>query len=363
MTVDLSYQPDRLVSPGEVLADFLDELDISARELARRCGRSAKLMVEIIAGKAPVEPETALQLERVLGMSADIWLGLEARYRLELAKTEEIEAMAGATGWASSFPLAELRKRGLITGTGVDGDVVRQLLAFFGCGSVESCKEKFRELAAVSYRHSPSFKSSEEALLVWLRLGERKAAGLACEDFDKTVFTRKLKEARALSREPIDVALPALQRLCAASGVAFCIVKPVKGIRLSGISRWLTPRKALIQQSMRHMADDHFWFTFFHEAAHLLLHSRKTVFLDGASYSSASDAEEDEANKWATNFLVPQMQLEAFIAGFGGTEEEVIAFADRHDVAAGVVVGQLQHRSVITYRQMDHLKVRFEWAS
>ncbi|MFC3692124.1 HigA family addiction module antitoxin [Chenggangzhangella methanolivorans] len=363
MTADLSYQPDRLVSPGAVLADFLDELDISARELARRCGRSAKLMVEIIAGKAPVEPETALQLERVLGMSADIWLGLEARYRLELAKTEEIESMAGATGWASRFPLAELRKRGLMGGTGVDGDAVRQLLAFFGCGSVESCKEKFRDLAAVSYRHSPSFKSTEEALLVWLRLGERKAGGIACADFDKSVFTKNLKEARALSRDPIDAALPELERLCAAAGVAFCIVKPIEGIRLSGISRWLTPRKALIQQSMRHMANDHFWFTFFHEAAHLLLHSRKTVFLDSADYRSASDAEEEEANKWATNFLVPQTLLETFIAGFEGTDEEVLDFAERHDVAAGIVVGQLQNRGVLTYRQMNHLKVRFKWAA
>ena len=54
---------------------------LSQAELARRCGRSARLISEIIAGKAPVEPGTALQFERVLGLDAGIWLGIEARYQ------------------------------------------------------------------------------------------------------------------------------------------------------------------------------------------------------------------------------------------------------------------------------------------
>ena len=81
MAATHSYQPDYAVPPGWVLEEHLESQGLSPAELARRCDRSAKLICEIIAGKAPVEPTTALQFERVLGLEASIWLGIEARYR------------------------------------------------------------------------------------------------------------------------------------------------------------------------------------------------------------------------------------------------------------------------------------------
>ena len=69
------YRPDYAVPPGLVLEERLEAHGISQAEFARRCGRSAQLISEIIAGKAPIEPRTAVQFERVLGVDADIWLG------------------------------------------------------------------------------------------------------------------------------------------------------------------------------------------------------------------------------------------------------------------------------------------------
>lgn len=357
----LSYSPSRGIRPGKLLEEFLEARDMSARELARRCGRSAKLIVEILAGKAPIEPETALQFERVLDMDADLWLGLEAHYRLHLAKANEVERFAAESEWAARFPAKELEKRGLFT-PAQGGNRVRQLLEFFGAGSVDACRERFNDLAAVSYRHSPSFESHEEALLVWLRLGEREAEELDCAPYSKARFVQELRGIRELTVLSVEDFLPELQKRCARAGVAFTLIKPLKGIALSGISRWLSPRKALIQQSLRHKANDHFWFTFFHEAAHLLLHSRKAVFLDGNGYSNADPAQEDEANEWAANFLVPQSELRKFIVRFEGTPEEVRAFAAEQGIASGIVVGQLQKRRVLAYSQMNSLKDHYQWS-
>lgn len=334
---------------------------MSARELARRCGRSAKLIVEILAGKAPIEPETALQFERVLDMDADLWLGLEAQYRLHLAKANEVECLAIESEWAARFPAKELEKRGVFM-PAQGGNRVRQLLEFFGAGSVDACRERFNELAAVSYRHSPSFESHEEALLVWLRLGEREAEELDCAPYSRARFVQELRGIRELTVLSVEDFLPELQKRCAHAGVAFALIKPLKGIALSGISRWLSPRKALIQQSLRHKANDHFWFTFFHEAAHLLLHSRKAVFLDGNGYSNADPAQEEEANDWAANFLVPQAELRKFISRFNGTPDEVRAFAAEQGIAPGIVVGQLQKRRVLEYSEMNGLKDRYQWS-
>lgn len=355
------YEPSQAVPPGKLIQEYLETMDISVRELGRRCGRSAKLMVEIIAGKAPIEPETALQLERVLGLEADVWLGMEAKYRLHLAKNSEQFRLISDSDWVSRFPLRELERRGYLKRQGPPGEQVRQLLGFFGAGSVEACRDRFKELAAVSYRHSPSFKSAEEALLVWLRLGEREAEAIDAAEFDRSTFLEQLREIRGLTTRPIGEFMPEMRQRCAHAGVAFVVIKPLRGVALSGISRWLTPRKAIIQQSLRHMANDHFWFTFYHEAAHLLLHSRKTIFLDGKGYSSASPEEEAEANSWSANFLVSQTALQAFISRFRRTQTEVASFAAEQGIAPGIVVGQLQKCGVLRFNQMNDLKQRFQW--
>ena len=83
------YRPDYAVPPGWVPAERLDVQGVCRAEFARRCGRSPKLISEIISGKAPLEPETALQFEKVLGVDASIWLGIESEYKLHWARQDE----------------------------------------------------------------------------------------------------------------------------------------------------------------------------------------------------------------------------------------------------------------------------------
>ena len=83
------YDPDYAVPPGWVLEEHLDARDMSQAEFARRCGKSPKLIGEIIAGKAPILPETAARFAMVLGMDSEIWLGMEADYRLQMRRESE----------------------------------------------------------------------------------------------------------------------------------------------------------------------------------------------------------------------------------------------------------------------------------
>ena len=91
------YEPDYAVPPGWILEEHLEARGLSQAAFARRCGRSPKLIGEIVAGKAPIEPETALRFEKALGLDAGIWLGIESNYRLHMArKAEAREAKASA---------------------------------------------------------------------------------------------------------------------------------------------------------------------------------------------------------------------------------------------------------------------------
>ena len=165
------YRPDYSVAPGLVLEERLQAQGISHAEFARRCGRSPKLISEIISGKAPLEPRTALQFERVLGVDASIWLGIESSYQLYRARETEKETASECVEWIEGFPVPELVKRECIQKPTSKADKVSQLLAFFGVGSIDAWDSRYAAIN-VAYRHSRSFKSNEKALATWLRLGE-----------------------------------------------------------------------------------------------------------------------------------------------------------------------------------------------
>lgn len=352
------YTPDHAAPPGDLVQDYLEHLGISARELARRCGRSGKLMAEIVSGRAPLEPATALQLERVLGVPAAIWSTMEAAYQLHQARDAEVQHLAASHDWAKAFPLMELAERGYLKRPPAKADQVQELLKFFSVGGVKACEDRINELVQVDFRTSETFDNDQWSLAAWLRIGERRAASIASRDYDRDAFLAALTAIRGLTLMPIPEALPEIEAKCAAAGVAFVLEPPLPRIRVSGVSRWLNPRKALIQQSFRHKSDDHFWFTFFHECAHLLLHSRKAIYIDmEKNPGSAGPKEEAEANIWAADFLVPSAAMRAFRLTFTRTEREVLAFAKSLGIAPGIVVGQLQHDKVIRFAAFNNLKV------
>ena len=357
-TATNQYKPDYAVPPGWLLEERLEVQGISHAEFARRCGRSPKLISEIIAGKAPLEPETALQFEKVLGVDASIWLGIESDYQLRRAREAEAKDAAAAVDWAKAFPVRELVKRDCFQRPDSDTDTVSKLLAFFGVGSIDAWTGRYG-LANVAFRHSPSFKSDKVALVTWLRLGELEAERQHCVGYDESRFKHAVRSIRGLTSKPVDEALQRTERLCNEAGVALALVRPLSRTALSGAAWWLSPRKAVIQLSARHKSDDHLWFSFFHEAAHVLLHSKKSVFVDETNGDNTGL--EAEANEWASNIMVSQRAWKQFITAPLFSEHAVKKFADEQGIAPGIVVGRLQHERLLPWTHLNGLKVKLIW--
>ena len=74
------------IPPGELLAEELEARSMSQKELADRTGRSEQTISEIINGKKSITHDTAIELEKVLGISAWFWVNLEASYQLTKAR-------------------------------------------------------------------------------------------------------------------------------------------------------------------------------------------------------------------------------------------------------------------------------------
>src|SRR4051812_17320330 len=101
------FAPDYAVSPGEQLASVLEGKGMSQAELATRIGRPQKTINEIVKGKVSITPETAIQLERALGIPASIWNSLEAAYQLQLAERRDEARLSAFAGWVERLPILE----------------------------------------------------------------------------------------------------------------------------------------------------------------------------------------------------------------------------------------------------------------
>ena len=122
------------------------------------------------------------------------------------------------------------------------------------------------------------------------------------------------------------------------------------------MARWLSPEKALIQLSLRYRTDDQFWFSFFHEAGHILNDPKKVVYID----DDGTDGCEEEANRFAGSFLIPTEQPSALARLT--THAAIVGFAKAIGIAPGIVLGRLQKEGIVPWRSyLNDLKRRFEW--
>ncbi len=355
-----TFLPNWTSPPGETMADILDEMRLSLVEFADQIGYSVSQTNDLLHGKLPITEGLATQLEYTLGASAEFWLNRETQYREDTFRLRSELSSQEDEDWLKELPLKDMIAFGWLNPANRTSDKVAECLRFFGVPNVAAWRETYHNvLETAAFRTSTSFDSQSGAVAAWLRQGAIESALLNCRDWDRSGFEKALQNIRALTRKrDPNLFIPELQRVCAECGVAVVIARAPNGCRASGATLFLSPNRALILLSFRYLSDDHFWFTFFHEAGHLLLHGKDDLFLE--SMETCSTQEEQEANEFAASTLIPE-NFQSELAQLPLDGRDVIRFARMVGISPGIVVGQLQHLGLITRRQLNNLKTRFSW--
>ncbi|MEQ8384184.1 MAG: helix-turn-helix domain-containing protein [Coleofasciculus sp. A1-SPW-01] len=356
------FMPDWISPPGDTIADLIEEREWSQVDLAKRLGYTTKHVSLLLNGKAPITEETALKLANVLGSNASFWLSREAQYRAKLAQQEAEKDFQKWVSWLDELPVKELMDQGVILKQRRDTKnkpaIVRELLRFFGVASPKEWQNYYANMEA-AFRRTRTEQSDVGAISAWLRRGEIEAEGLNCPKYNKAKFKSAVQAIRQLTLLPSEEFMPQMRQLCLDAGVVFCLVPAIPRAHTSGVARWLNPHKALIQLSLYGKTNDRFWFTFFHEAAHILLHGKKEIFLDEWEKGEKLESQQEaEANQWAKEFLIPH-EYEPELPQLR-SKESVNAFASKLGIHPGIVVGRLQYEEVIQMSWMNDLKARFE---
>jgi len=358
------YAPVEVSPPGDTLRDLMEERAMTQAELSRRLGRPAQAVNEIIAGKKVITEDTALELERVLQVPAHLWLAREARFREYLARKRAAGTHKSHVEWLEQFPLKALQDARVLPpgrlGAGKLEALVEPLLRFFGVASPEGWSAQYDQLQAQFRRARPGKQTDVAAITAWLRMGELQATQISTSDYSASALEAALPTMRALTLEPADTISARLVELCASAGVALVFVPALPRTHVSGVARWLAG-KPLIQLSLLGKWNDVFWFSFFHEVGHVLKHPSRAIFLDDAAAGdTVNSLEEEEANRFATDVLVPRNR-QPVLESLPLDAASITSFAKELGVHPGIVVGQLQHRQRIRYgHALTRLKVRYE---
>lgn len=353
---DIQLAKELISPPGDTLLETIVLKGISQTDLAKRMGRPVKTINEIIQGKAAITPETAIQLERALDIPASFWLERERNYRLELAEIEDAEQLILQKDWLTNFPIKQMMALGwLVPKSKEIVDIMDALLKFFGIGG----KDAFYEATCFAYIEGSAFRLTNQdkknpyALAAWLKQGEKQAEQIKVATFDKNLFKANLAKIKELMVAHPDDLFLRLQELCAEAGVKVVHTPGLPNSKVHGSTRWLNDTP-LIQLSNQFKRNDIFWFTFFHEAGHILKHGKKALFVEGVAYSREGEQKEEEANQFAVEALFSEKEEKEFLvlAGTKGLSVDLVNyFAREIGTHPAIIVGRMEYKKLLPHGQ------------
>ncbi|MDC9822808.1 ImmA/IrrE family metallo-endopeptidase [Devosia sp. ZB163] len=356
-------EPNWSSPPGETIVRLMSSKEIDAVELADAMGLSEGDFDSLITGQRRVTEGDAAVLAANLGSTARFWLARDAAYVVDRARLDE-NSQDSEASWLESMPTSSMRKYGwLPKGIRAPDRLKHEILGFFGCTTLQEWGQRYSSgVGAVAFRTSVTLESDGMATLVWLRAGELAIADRDLPKFDRTAFEKMLPGLKKLSafKRP-SVFLPRLIEACRAVGVAVATARTPDGCRASGASWFDRGGNPVILLSFRHMAEDHFWFTFFHEAGHVVLHGKNHIDGDGGQVMGTDvEKQEREANEFAQDILFPA-DLREELNDLAIRPKAIIAIAREADVTPGIIVGQLQRARAVDHSKLNFLKRRYRW--
>lgn len=344
MTKQNQYFPESVLHPSVSLSEKLEELGMGPKEFAVRTGKPEKTITAILKGESSITPDMAVQFENALQIPARFWLNKQRQYDEYIAREKHKEAIKESQEWAKKFPIAELVKKNWLPPLTRIEEKTEALLKFFGFSSHSGWEDYYcNQQLKVNFRISLFHTKQPHAISAWLRKGDIQASELVVENYNEKIFKQVLSDIKNLMVKDSPNIFATLQTLCLTAGVKVVHTPTLPGAPICGSTRWLNDIP-LIQLSGRYQRYDIFWFTFFHEAGHILLHGKKDIFLEEVDYEGKDDHKEKEANDFAIKWIFSKEEEEEMIQQqFQIDEDDVITFAKKYNTHPSIIWGRLIH--------------------
>ena len=338
--------------PGATIKEQLSDRGMSQKEFAARMDMSEKHISKLINGDVQLTPETAVRLEMVLGVPAKFWNNLEAIYREKIIKAEAENAMDRDIEIAKQFPYGEMAKFVWVPETREAKEKVIYLRKYFEV--VELSLLENEQITRIACRRLAITEKSDLALMAWAQEAKIKARDIQTAPINIKGLIAAMPELRQMTVLKPKEFCPKIKKCLADCGVALVFLPHLKGSFLQGAT-FLDGNKIVVGLTARGKDADKFWFSLFHELAHIVLgHVGQP--------NGTSEDDEKAADQWSGDTLIVAEDFEQFRRGSDFSEKNVVRFANEQGIAPGIVVGRMQMEGIIKYSMLNNLKEKYEIA-
>ena len=284
--------------PGATIKEQLNDRGMSQKEFAARMDMSEKHISRLINGDVQLTPETSVKLEMVLGVPAKFWNNLEAIYREKLIKAEAENAMDVDVEIAKQFPYSEMAKFGWVPKTREAKEKVVNLRMYFEVVNLSLLGSA--QITRIACRRLAITEKSDLALMAWAQEAKIRARGIQTAPINVNGLISAMPELRKMTALNPKEFCPKIKKCLADCGIALVFLPHLKGSFLQGAS-FMDGNKIVVGLTARGKYADKFWFSLFHELAHIVL---------GHVGQPNEISEEDEkaADKWSGDTLIGELK-------------------------------------------------------
>lgn len=345
------YYPESVTHPGEILLEALEERELGAKEFAVRTGKPEKTITAVLKGESAITPDMAVLFERVLKIPTHFWMEAQRNFDEYQARVNYQIAIEEAQDWARTFPYAKMANFGWVPKTLKIKEKVVNLFNYFEVASIKAWDDYYiNQKLQVAFRISLKDHENATAIASWLRQGELQAELLSAPKFEKPKLKKLLPEIKKIMAVQPDDFFEQLQSLCLTAGIKVIHTPCLPRTAIHGSTRWIN-NVPLIQLSGRYRRNDIFWFTFFHEVGHILLHGKKYISIENVAYAGENEDYEAEADTFASNIILSEKEEAEICSNRQLATDDIVRYANKFGTHPASIIGRLQYKEVIAYGQ------------
>ena len=344
-----SHIPFIASHPGGLLKDELETRNINQKDFAVEIGMHKTMLNEILKEKRPVTAETALLLEKTLGISAEYWMRFQSKYELDLARIKEknIQKLVNIDIWKiikEFVPVNYFKKIGYLVDELTED--IAKLKEVYKISSVDelvglSAKQKFS-----LFRKSEKLKISEKNVLAWNVVAKYEANKQKVDTFDTEKISDLIQELQTIffeNKKAVNQVANKLNQY----GIKFILVPKLEQTPIDGYTFWSGDNPA-IALTLRHNRIDNFAFTIMHEIGHIDLHlkgDKEQYFFDLTTKNSHLEYIEKEADEFAKDNLIPKAIWSKINSQVDFSDVMILEFSNKNKVNPAIILGRINHEN------------------
>ena len=335
--------------PGATIKEQLVDRGMSQKEFAQRMDMSEKHISRLINGEVQLTPDMAMRLELVLGIPAQFWSGLESIYREKLAKANAENEMDTDIELAKKFPYKEMSENGWVPETSKATERVLNLRKYFEVVRLDLLQRTL--IPGIACRRLADHEKADFALYGWAQKAKLEARQIDTKPIDINKLSSIIPNIRKMTRGSPEAFCGELVGMLADCGIAIIFLPHIGGSFLHGATFYVGS-KIVMGMTVRGKDADRFWFSLFHEIAHI-------IYGHIGQMNGTSEADEFVADEFAKETLIPSKEFELFIEKNNFSKSSIVQFANAVEIDAGIVVGRLQKEGHIKYSYYNDLKTKY----